>query len=399
MAIRLTSPTDEVREYQANTDQEGRYQVKAPIQLDEVGNWQAQFSFAGNQKLAPSQRPWTIKVEKGVAEFSLLSPAKADLGDSYPLQLALDPKLADQAVTLKVLQPDGQVINLSATTGAESTLEQSFKLELPGNWTVTASWAGDDYYQPLTQTFEINVVKRYGKVVMALAGSNPSRESEWDKFHGIAQLVHQTFVSRRFDAKEDIYFLSTAPNQTANADGQTTLQNLQFAINTWAGDKVNANVPLYLYLSSHNLADKFVIQEDVFLTPTQLDMWLDELPPETPITIIIEACYSGNFIGSALSAPNRTIITSASADQQAMITRTSSFSRQQQIARNTTVAEAFEKSLNWTERTPLHRSQRPQLDANGNGNANEKQDYRALGQQEYQLISRVCHWRPNLSPH
>ncbi|MDP6749042.1 MAG: hypothetical protein QGH37_18835, partial [Candidatus Poribacteria bacterium] len=60
MAIRLTSPTDEVREYQANTDQEGRYQVKAPIQLDEVGNWQAQFSFAGNQKLAPSQRPWTI---------------------------------------------------------------------------------------------------------------------------------------------------------------------------------------------------------------------------------------------------------------------------------------------------------------------------------------------------
>ena len=38
VAIRLTSPTDEVREYQANTDQEGRYQVKAPIQLDEVGS-------------------------------------------------------------------------------------------------------------------------------------------------------------------------------------------------------------------------------------------------------------------------------------------------------------------------------------------------------------------------
>ena len=69
-----------------------------------MGNWQAQLSFAGNDKLAPSQRPWTIKVEKGVAEFSLLSPGKAELGDSYPLQLALDPKLTDQAVTLKVLQ-------------------------------------------------------------------------------------------------------------------------------------------------------------------------------------------------------------------------------------------------------------------------------------------------------
>ena len=122
VAISLTSPTDEVQEYQANTDQQGRYQVKAPIQLDEVGNWQAQLSFAGNGKLAPSQRPWTIKVEKGVAEFSLLSPAKAELGDNYPLQIALDPKLVDKAVNLKILQPDDQVINLSATTGAESTL-------------------------------------------------------------------------------------------------------------------------------------------------------------------------------------------------------------------------------------------------------------------------------------
>ena len=60
-----------------------------------------------------------------MAEFSLLSLAKAELGDSYPLQLALDPKLTDQAATLKVLQPDDQVISLSATTDAESTLEQS----------------------------------------------------------------------------------------------------------------------------------------------------------------------------------------------------------------------------------------------------------------------------------
>ena len=63
---------------------------------------------------------------------------------------------------------------------------------------------------------------------------------------------------------------------------------------------MNQNVPLYIYLLSHNLRDKFLVQrrgiEDDYLTPEQLDLWLDLLPAETPVTVIIEACYSGNFI-------------------------------------------------------------------------------------------------------
>ena len=132
---------------------------------------------------------------------------------------------------------------------------------------------------------------------------------------------------------------------------------------------------------------------------------MDQLPAETPIIIIIEACYSGNFIGSALSAPNRTIITSASSDQQAIITRSSSFSRhffQQYIAKNQTVAEAFERTSQWTERMPLHRAQRPQLDADGDGQANEKQDYRALADSripaDIQSLSLVPEFVSTLEP-
>ena len=51
VAIRLTSPTDEVREYQANTDQEGRYQVKAPIQLDEVGSYNSGVTYSDPSRL------------------------------------------------------------------------------------------------------------------------------------------------------------------------------------------------------------------------------------------------------------------------------------------------------------------------------------------------------------
>ena len=52
----------------------------------------------------------------------------------------------------------------------------------------------------------------------------------------------------------------------------------------------------------------------------------------SPVTVVIEACYSGNFIAqdgikSVLADKDRTIIVSASSDKQAKIARSSSFSR------------------------------------------------------------------------
>ncbi|MDP6734696.1 MAG: hypothetical protein QF877_18480, partial [Gammaproteobacteria bacterium] len=41
-------------------------------------------------------------------------------------------------------------------------LRHKFKLELDGRWSATVSWAGDDNYQAVTETFQLNVVKRFG---------------------------------------------------------------------------------------------------------------------------------------------------------------------------------------------------------------------------------------------
>ena len=83
----------------------------------------------------------------------------------------------------------------------------------------------------------------------------------------------------------------------------------------------------------------------------------------------------------ALPISNRTIITSASRDKQALIMRTSSFSRFffDDIRANQTVGAAFSQTEERMKKMRAHLSQSPQIDANGNGVANELLDLQALG--------------------
>jgi len=109
------------------------------------------------------------------------------------------------------------------------------------------------------------------------------------------------------------------------------------------------------------------------------------LPAGTPVTVVIEACYSGNFIAqdgikSALVDKDRTIIVSASADKQARIARSSSFSRTffNLIESNQPMADAFEQAKDKLERMVYHQGQYPQLGSNGDGEANQAEDYVSL---------------------
>ena len=116
-----------------------------------------------------------------------------------------------------------------------------------------------------------------------------------------------------------------------------------------------------------------------------LDTWLDTLPEGTPVTIVVEACYGGNFISShgtptALIGENRTIIVSARGDRQSKIARSSSFSRTffSYIESNKPVGEAFDQTVRRMEKMQYHREQHPEMDSNGDGNVNQPEDYALL---------------------
>ena len=105
----------------------------------------------------------------------------------------------------------------------------------------------------------------------------------------------------------------------------------------------------------------------------------------SPVTVVIEACYSGNFIAqdgikSVLGDKDRTIIVSSSGDKQAKIARSSSFSRTffSLIESNETISNAFDQAAQKMERMVYHRGQSPQIESSGDGNPNQREDYLTL---------------------
>ena len=176
---------------------------------------------------------------------------------------------------------------------------------------------------------------------------------------------------RQFDADKDIHFLSPSLSDIEGTDTLTALETLEKAMTDWAKKQVNNQVPLYIYLLSHNLGDKSLLEEtdtqEKYLSPQ--DAWLDMLPEGTPVTAVIETCYSGNFIAedgikSALIDKDRTIIVS---DKQAKIARSSSFSRIffSLIESNETISNAFDQAAQKMERMIYHRDQFPQIESSG----------------------------------
>ena len=383
--VAFVSPSQKSLKFSPQTNNEGRYALDTVVQFNEVGVWQLALSYVGSTQSAATQRQQAISVSKASSTLKWLSAENAELGQDYLLVGALQPAVAATEIALQILGPDARLIEQQLVTDASGGFKHQFKLELDGRWSATVSWAGNANYQAVTETFQLRVIKRFGKVIIGLGGAGPTEVHAWPKLKSIAESVYKTFVSRNFNPQKDIYFLSSDPTLTAGADAQTTLKTLEFAITNWAAKEVDQNVPLYIYLLSHNLGDKFLVEkrglQDDYLTSQQLDLWLDKLPEKTPVTLIIEACYSGNFINPRLSAPNRTIITSVSADKQAMIMRSSSFSRFffDRIGANQTIERAFSQTKEWMDGLLVHQSQRPQIDVNGNGTANELLDLQVLG--------------------
>ena len=216
-----------------------------------------ELAFGGNNKLAASQKKQQIKVNKAEGQLEFLSAESTELGQDYRLIGALSPALEGETLSLKILGPDASVQEAELSSQTQGGFKHQFKLNQQGRWSATVSWAGSDTFQQVSQTFQLNVVKRFGKVILALGGLGSAEGQAWTKFNSVAESVYKTFVCRNFSPQKDIYFLSPDPNQTEGAQAETTLKTLEYAITSWAAQEVNQNVPLYIYLLSHNLRDKF----------------------------------------------------------------------------------------------------------------------------------------------
>ena len=323
-------------------------------------------------------------------KIEFLGKKTARLGTVKKIRGKLIPEIPDQLLQFTVNKPDGSD-NFIKDVKTDQSGQFSFNLafDLAGGWFINANYGGNATYLPISGSAVYVAMMNVGKAIIVLGGS-PQTNPIWDAFKVNAEFVHHTFTTRGLDPDSDIKFFSAEPNKTANADDFSTLVNLEEAISIWAKPQLGSQSPLFLYLISANLDPNFLINDKNILTPDLLDSWLDVVPDETPVFIMVEASYSGNFITqsrngrSVLSSANRTIVTSSHSSQQNRIMVNGySFSHLffDQIQANKTIGEAFIAARNIIQATPVYRLQYPQIDSNSNGVANEARDLTVVSPQ------------------
>jgi len=232
------------------------------------------------------------------------------------------------------------------------------------------------------QKFRFTTVENKSKAII-VAGRRSKDDDLWNTTQACANFAFITLTHRGF-TKENIYYLSSNQNldldgnsQLDDVDGEATIGNVEYAITEWAKDADN----IVIYLVDHGNKQKFYLNEDNnMLSANDLNLWLDQLQKtmKGKIILLYDACYSGSFISSLASDNDqRIIITSTNSNEKAKFDSqgaiTFSYNFWSHVFNGLDVYDSYELARNTTN---YHiDDQNPQIDADGNGYANEDSDF------------------------
>jgi hypothetical protein len=233
-------------------------------------------------------------------------------------------------------------------------------------------------------SYNVNVTARSvappAGAVIIVAGRYRAGDPLQPNIHNITNNVYRAFINRGY-AASNITYLATDLNM-AGVTGLPTQANLQSAITTWARGRLNNNQSLTLYLMDHGDPDIFYLDNTASQTvrPQDLDAWLSELENQFTglrVNVLIDACYSGSFIAApnSLSKPGRVIVASTSADTLAYASPNGAIFSDHFVAAlgsGQSLFDAFSRAR-WASQV-AYPVQAPQLDDNGDGQANTASD-------------------------
>ena len=380
------SPDKTNKVYEVTTKSDRTYELEG-IVLDQVGSWTIKSTWAGDVKYSSVKDEETIEVTKAKPKLVWVdqgdaNPEVTTLGTSAVFALKIAPKIEGTTILLSIFEP-GKFASekIRLTTDKNGIIMKELDLNTDGTWALQAEWEGNENYMAAKSLeHQTTVTKQLGKAIVVLGGGDEDHNISWKRFQSTVNHAYQTLLKRRL-TDDDIYYLSPTKTPDATVDELTSEFGLEKAITNWAKNRVSENVPLWIYMMSHNTNTSFLLTESdqgtTYLEAEKFAGWLDHIPDTVQVTIVIEACYSGNFIPIVGKKKNRVIITSADESHQAQIHRSSSFSRYffEDIRRNMTIADAFEDVVKRMSRNVIHSSQNPKLDSNGNGIPNQISDY------------------------
>jgi len=200
-------------------------------------------------------------------------------------------------------------------------------------------------------------------------------------FETIAAAIYDTLLFQGF-TDETIYVMSPTAF-TKRWDGLPNASNIQYAFDQWTKTDhgENATQDLVVCFLGKTKDSNFVLNYSETISQEQIDLKLDQLEKQIPGKILLVTDMSGawKFISqSALSGSSRRIHISGSSenDNETLIAMSQiSFSTffWQRVLNGFDVKSAFKAAKDALN--VLNQYQVPCIEANGNGNANEYDDY------------------------
>jgi sugar lactone lactonase YvrE len=331
----------------------------------------------GNVYVAESENN---RVQKFSSEGVFLAEIGAGSGFSYVWGVTLDTQdyiyVSDWNGHIYKFSPEGQLITVWGSVG-----------DGPGQFHEPNDLAiGTDGFVYVTDTsnsrlqvFKKVIIPNSKAIIIAGGGPFPGNNL-WDATQMCANYAYRALTYQGY-TNDTIYYLSADTDLdldgdgVVDVDGDATNSNLQSAISTWAQDVDD----LFIYMVDHGGGGTFRMGATELLYAEELDSWLDEIQGTIPgtVTLLYDACQSGSFL-PLLTPPEgkeRVVATSASSYGEALFgsqgTISFSFLFWARMFNGESFYDSFVNAKNSISMTYL---QTAQIEANGNGIANEYED-------------------------
>jgi len=237
----------------------------------------------------------------------------------------LSPCLISEKIMLSIESPGGDLDSRHIYTimnGQYQVIDSFFTQK--GIWKLKASWEGNQTTFPCESKDLYVMVGSPGKVIVLAGGEAWDGNTYWETTKTLSSNVYSQFKKAGF-TDDLIYFMihsqiidlnndeisdDIVDNQRPTRDAFISIINSEFT------DNLDATTPLYIYMQGHGTKDaRFqVLGDDHFVSASEIRTALDQLQnaKNCPIVLMIESCYSGNFIAliSSSEYPNRIILSS-----------------------------------------------------------------------------------------
>jgi hypothetical protein len=320
-----------------------------------------------------------------VSEWGAFSSGDGDGEFAFPDGITVDNSgyvyVADSLNNrIQKLNTDGQFITKWGDQGSNpGHVSRPFDLAVSTSGKVYVT----DTENNRIQVFQKATLGSNNKAVILAGGGPYPGNALWDDTQMCANFAYRALTYQGF-TKETIHYLTSDTDLDLDSngvlddvDGDATSSNLEQAITTWATDADS----LVIYLVDHGGDGTFRMSDTETLPAADLDSWLDQLQTVIPgkVIVVYDACESGSFL-SSLTPPaskERIVLTSTSVEESAYFVTQGSISFSNyfwtHIFNGLNVRVAFDLTTDAISHTTEY--QHPILDANGNGTANEPEDF------------------------